>query len=148
MTEQYDIAADRHYRVAEQLETSGEIDDAAYHYGLVGENSLKHAMRNAGVANQWSQPRKKARQTPMGKHLPALTLEMQNFASDIHLFATGRIGARLQSILNDPTFGALFSGWSIDIRYADTQYTPVNAGDCQRWGQDARFVLHRLVLMV
>lgn len=40
MTEQYDVAAARHYRVAEQLETSGEIDDAAYHYGLVDRYPL------------------------------------------------------------------------------------------------------------
>lgn len=50
MTERYDIAAERHHRVAAQLEANGETDDAAYHYGLVGENALKYGLLTSGVA--------------------------------------------------------------------------------------------------
>jgi hypothetical protein len=148
MTEQYDIAAGRHHRVAEHLAARGEIDDAAYHYGLVGENALKHALRKSGVATAWDLAGKKPKTTPMGKHLPPLTAEIQTFMHDIHLHAFGRIGGRLQAVVHDPNFVGLFQGWSIDIRYADNQCTPVDPGDCQRWGQDADLILRRLVLMI
>lgn len=148
MTEQYDVAAARHHRVAEHLAANGEIDDAAYHYGLVGENALKHALRRSGVAAVWGAAGKKPRNTPMGKHLPPLTAEIQAFIGDIHLYAAGRIGAALQAVVSDPAFANRFQGWSLHIRYADNQCTPVDPIDCQRWALDSDLVLRRLVLMV
>lgn len=148
MTEQYDVAAGRHHRVAEHLAANGEIDDASYHYGLVGENALKHALRKSGVAAAWKVAGKKPKNTPMGKHWPPLTAEIQKFISDIHVHAVGRIGAELQAVVGDPAFAGLFHGWSIDIRYADDQCTPVRSADCHRWALDADLVLRRLVLMI
>ncbi|WP_295437712.1 hypothetical protein [uncultured Thiodictyon sp.] len=148
MTEQYDVAAARHHRVAEHLEMNGEIDDAAYHYGLVGENALKYALCKSGVAGVWNGARMKPRNTPMGKHLPSLTSAIQGFITDIQLHAVGRVGAELQAVVGDPAFVSRFQGWSLDIRYADHTCTPVSLVDCQRWSLDADLVLRRLVLMI
>jgi hypothetical protein len=44
MVEQFGDAALRHLGTAELLEEEGRTDDAAYHYGLVGEMALKAAL--------------------------------------------------------------------------------------------------------
>jgi hypothetical protein len=148
MTEQYDVAAERHHRVAVHLHTVGELDDAAYHYGLVGENGLKDALHRSGVVGTWQRTGIKPRKSPMGQHFPKLHPQIQLFISDIRLHASGRVGAALYAVVSNPAFANLFQGWSIDIRYADTLCTPVNPADCQRWARDADLVLRRLVLMV
>jgi hypothetical protein len=148
MTEQHDIAAERHHRVAVRLEGAGERDDAAYHYGLVGENGLKDALHRSGVVGYWNKAGVKKRKTPMQEHFPNIQTLIHSCIGDIHLFASGRVGARLCGMVSDPAFANLFQGWSIAIRYADTRCTPVTPADCQHWAQDADLVLRRLVLMV
>ena len=148
MTERYSVAAERHHRVAVRLEADGETDDAAYHYGLVGENALKYGLFKSGVAQAWDSGGIKRTNTPMGKHFPKLTPIIRDLIADIRLFASGRIGAQIQSVVDDSAFAGRFQGWSIDIRYADDQCTPVDPADCARWAQDAELFLWRLVLMV
>lgn len=148
MTERYDMAAERHQRVGARLEQLGETDDAAYHYGLVGENALKHALRHSGVEAAWTTAGLTRYNTPMGKHFPKLTSEFAGFSSDITLYATGPTGAKLASLINDPSFMDHFSHWSIDIRYADDQHTPVAPQICRQWGDDADDFLLKLVMMV
>lgn len=147
MTERYDVAANRHHRVGDRL-LDGEPDDAAYHYGLVGENALKHGLSSSGIADAWATAGLKVRDSPMRKHLPNLTIAIQAFSSEIPLYAHGRIGAQIQAVVNDPAFADRFQGWSIDIRYADDQCTPVTQNDCERWARDADYLLRTLVLMV
>jgi len=108
MTERYSVAAERHHRVAVRLEADGEIDDAAYHYGLVGENALKYGLLKSGVVPAWDAGGIKRTNTPMGKHFPKLTPIIRDFIADIRLFASGRIGAQIQSVVDDPAFLADF----------------------------------------
>lgn len=84
----------------------------------------------------------------MGQHFPKLTPEIQKSIPDILLFASGRTGAQIRSVVLDPAFAGSFQGWSISIRYADDHCTPVNALDCARWAQDADLFLRKLVLMI
>jgi hypothetical protein len=145
VVEQYDRAAVRHYQVADLLEREGETDDAAYHYGLVGENALKHALVQAGVWAAWQLAGQKRGNTPMGKHLPNLTNSLQHVIGDIQRNASGRHGAALNAVVSDPTFAGRFQGWCIDIRYADDGCTPVAKADCQRWANDADHLFNTLV---
>jgi hypothetical protein len=138
MAERYDVAAKRHFDVADLLEKQGELDDAGYHYGLVGENALKHALRVC------------LSKSVKGRdgHFPDLKAAIIGFQGDIAVFASGSgIGKYLYELINDPTFAARFGGWNIDIRYADDRRTPVAQADCARWGNDAAGFMVKLGLM-
>lgn len=145
--EQYHIAAVRHRRVAERLEEVGETDDAAYHYGLVGENALKHALELAGVWAAWQAAGFRRNETPMGKHFPRLTDAVGAHLGDVQQHASGRIGAALNSVVSDLAFATRYQGWMIDIRYADSACTPVDTADCQRWAKDADEMLCALIYL-
>ncbi|MGQ9367003.1 hypothetical protein [Azospirillum sp. ST 5-10] len=148
MTERYDMAADRHLRVAERLERDNEIDDAAYHYGLVGENALKHALRASGVEAAWNSAGTNPFKTPMKRHFPALSPDILQCANDIRAYAAGRIGGALHSAVVEPSFLQRFRSWTMDIRYADDACTPVSTVDCRRWGEDAEHFMLKLVYLV
>jgi hypothetical protein len=148
MTERFDVAANRHHRVGDRLAADGETDDAAYHYGLVGENALKHGLSSSGVAAALDAAKVKRKVSPMWKHFPKLTSAIETFSGYVPLYALGRIGAQMQAVVGDPAFATRFQGWSIDIRYADDQCTPVAPNDCERWARDADDLLRTLVLMV
>lgn len=134
MPERYDVAAVRHLAVGEVLENRGDLDDAGYHYGLVGENAVKHALRASGVEQVWLTARLRRNRTPMGRHVPGMHAALVDFQHDIEKHATGRLGGVLKTAVSDPTFAARLDGWSINIRYADDGCTPVNEADCRRWG--------------
>lgn len=148
MAERYDMAAERHQRVGARLEQLGETDDAAYHYGLVGENALKHALRQSGVEAAWAAVGLARKKTPMGKHFPQLTSELADVSQFINVNATGPTGAQLASLVNDPNFANHFTDWSINIRYADDQHTPIAPQICRQWGDNADDFLLKLVMMV
>lgn len=138
MAERYDVAAKRHFDVADLLEKRGELDDAGYHYGLVGENALKHALRVC------------LSKSVKGRdgHFPNLTAAISVFQTDIAAFASGSgIGRHLYQLTNDPTFAGRFGDWKIDIRYADDQCTPVSPADCARWGGDAEDFMRQFGLI-
>lgn len=149
MVEQYDVAARRHQRSAEILESANECDDAGYHYGLVGEMAIKHALRASGCEAKWlrSGPKShaKLRATPMGAHVQDMGARISEASQVIRLFASGRLAQPIMSLLLHPSFQARFKGWHINIRYADTMHTPVSATDLERYRADAAELLQHLI---
>lgn len=126
MAEQFALAALRHLQTAELLESSGRTDDAAYHYGLAGENAVKQTLVSSGIAA-----------IPLPHHLrkhfdTQLHTAIANAAAAITALASGRLAADVQSGI----FNQRFVGWSITIRYADTDY-PVTAQNLAAWKADA-----------
>lgn len=146
--ERYDVAAERHHRVAELLVALNETDDAAYHYGLVGENALKHALRASGAERAWEEEGVEQKKNPMKKHMPDSAALITALFEGNASYATGRYGEKIWSVLAHPDFNDILNGWMLDIRYADARCTPVDSGDCRRWAQDADFLLRELVLMI
>ena len=112
------------------LEQANRLDDAAYHYGLVGEISIKAALVLAT-----SMPLNRS----YHKHLPSLgRVAQQNATALISLLANGRTGgAALLGDLRGRQLQGRFQGWSVDIRYADTSLCPVQPSQLQDWKQDA-----------
>lgn len=152
MAEQYDVAAWRHQRAAEALEGANEYDDAAYHYGLVGETAIKHALRASGCEAAWLANRtgktdkSKLRDTPMRAHVQDLAAVVTQTAAEIALFATGRLAQPITLHVLSPSFQNRFKGWHIDIRYADPTYTPVTAATLAQLRADAADLLLHLVV--
>jgi len=142
MVERYDVAAGRHLRVARHLERHGEIDDAAYHYGVVGEVAVKHALRASGVESRWQS----LKETPMRGHFPSLQSKVSAVRADIAAFATGRLAGPIQREVLGPAFAGRYAGWHIDIRYADDALTPVDRTRCAAWARDAEALILALVI--
>lgn len=142
MAERYLEAAWRHLGVGEKLQRSGDIDDAGYHFGVSGENSLKALLQISGVQAAWAGAGVQPRATPMRGHFPDLHDSVQQAQAEISLYANGRLAGHVASLLLSPGFAGRFIGWHINIRYADTDHTPVTAANAQRWREDAEdFVL-------
>lgn len=154
MAEQYDVAAWRHHRVGEMLENGAELDDAGYHFGVCGENAVKYALWASGVQAAWirigagqgKSVRDSLTGTPMRGHFPTLTTLVQQTRSNIAVHATGRFSGPVAAIVLSPNFIQRFAGWSIDIRYADTQHTPVSSQTCTAWHADADDLVLSLVI--
>ncbi|MBY5391024.1 hypothetical protein [Rhizobium leguminosarum] len=144
MAEQFEIAAWRHVRVAEALHSLHEHDDAGYHCGVAGENALKALLQKAGLESHWVGLGVNLRNTPMRGHFPTLHALVQGVRAEIASSAHGRYASAISGIVLDPSFAVRFSGWHIDIRYADTMYTPVSGAVCAQWLEDA----HDLVLAI
>lgn len=145
--EQFDIAAARHHHVGELLHQQNEFDDAGYHYGVCGENAVKHALRAAGVEAAWIALGTNLRRTPMRAHFATLTGLVSAFQADIALHASGRHAGLISAYIASPAFGAMFANWSIDIRYADASCTPVPVEACEQWADDATNLMLQLVLI-
>lgn len=145
MPEQYQVAAYRHFEAAELLAANGMRDDAAYHLGVSGENAIKYAMQEAGLEAYWDGCGIKKRNQPMRGHWGDLQAKVQQELGNINLFATGRRSAPLQSLVNSGPVQQ-FSGWGIDIRYADSGLVPISAVDHERWHSDAQEFLINFVL--
>lgn len=146
MGEQFDVAAFRHFETAEHLETGGHIDDAAYHFGLCGENAVKSAMREAGLEQHWASISNAAlRNSPMRGHWGDLSQRIQVAASDINLYAAGRRSTALRVLSSTTT--PSFVGWNIDIRYADPALVPVSSASVSLWKADATRFLVKFVIV-
>jgi hypothetical protein len=154
MTEQYDVAAWRHLNAAGELERACQYDDAAYHFGLAGENAIKQILRASLVEAAWlaigrahgQQSRRALANTPMRGHIPTLQNLVTASRPAILAFAVGRHAGLARTELFGPGFLTMLRGWSIDIRYADTDYTPVAPATCRRWGRDAADLVLKLVI--
>ena len=70
MAEQYEVAAWRHLGVGEKLLAQQEIDDAGYHFGVSGENSLKAMLQLAGLEAHWLAAGIRLNRTAMRAHFP------------------------------------------------------------------------------
>jgi hypothetical protein len=145
MTEQYEIAALRHFDVAELLLAQLHLDDAGYHFGIAGENALKHALQSAGMEQFWQNNGVGPNKTPMRKHYPHLEPSVVAEEQMILAHAQGRLASPLAQLISAPNHGSRFNNWSIDIRYADTICTPVPAASCAQWQEDAADMLLRLI---
>ena len=154
MAERHDVAAWRHLRVGELLVGLGEFDDAGYHFGVSGENSIKFALWASGVRSAWivtgaALGRSLAASlggTPCRGHFPTLHQLVHDARADIAANAVGRYAAPIAAALLSSTFPSRFAGWNIDIRYADPAYTPVAEALCTAWRNDAEDLL--LMLMI
>ena len=139
--------------MAELLLEHGEVDDAAYHFGICGENAVKQMLRLAGVEAAWitagaangKTPRQALANTPMRGHFPSLVNLVQAAQQDIALYATGRYSAHISSLVLSSSFKFRFAGWEINIRYADSVCTPVTQQDCSAWNADADDLVLALV---
>ena len=132
MVEQFARAALRHLATAESLEDEGKLDDAGYHYGLVGEMALKSA---AQLIYGPTLPQKLKFHINHGK----VTLQ-DKIAKDLtfmNALRSGRFTGGLDSHLAAGTLQGCFAGWSINIRYADDGNCPVQAADVTAWRADA-----------
>jgi hypothetical protein len=145
MPEQYQVAAYRHFETAELLAEHGKIDDAAYHLGISGENSIKYAMQDCGLEAHWNSARIPKNSQPMRGHWGKLQAKINNELAIINLYATGRRSASLRNIVNNGV-GSKFNGWNIDIRYADSGLVPVSQADHDQWHNDAEEFLINFVL--
>jgi len=133
--EDFATAALRHLESAEVLELEGRLDDAAYHFGLVGETALKAAVLGAIGGNAPVLPSrlKKHINHPQQSLQTAIARETQL----IGLLCNGRLGGALLIEMQSGTLGTRFAGWSLDIRYADSNHCPVQLQDVHRWKLDA-----------
>jgi len=143
MAEKYGFAALRHLRVGSRLLEQSEFDDAGYHFGVSGENSLKEALVICGLALKWKDTIKK-KDSPMSAHLPKITILIHALRDEIAVSAVGRRGAAISAVVLDDDFPNRFLRWSIDIRYADDECTPVSEEDCRKWELDAPILLKNL----
>jgi hypothetical protein len=145
-TEQFDLAAIRHFDTAEHLEDGGHHDDAGYHYGICGENAVKSAMREAGLEQYWRSLGQKAlNKSPMRGHWADLAAKIVAASNEINVFAIGRRANALRTLAGSNI--AVFDGWHIDIRYANPAYVPVKPVSLMGWKNDAaQFVANFVVL--
>lgn len=143
MTERYDVAAWRHLTTAQSLMTSSNIDDAGYHLGISAETCLKHAITVIGLAPNLHSLNQ---QNPMRAHIPRIGPLLVNAKALIVASASGRAAAPLIAVISRPGFTNMFSGWSIDIRYADSTLCPVAAASVSAWQQDAEQLLMDLMI--
>ncbi len=154
MAEQYEVAAWRHHRVAELLVAGGELDDAGYHFGVCGETAVKHLLWASGVEAAWiaigatggKTPDAALKGTPMRRHFPTLQKLSADVRNEILLYGKGRYAAAINSFVIDPAFSKRFSGWNINIRYADGAFTPVSKATCDAWQRDADDLVLALVV--
>lgn len=132
MADQYGVAALRHLGTAEALEVKGRLEDAGYHYGIAGETAVKASLERAGVAINkefwWHLDDKPNK---------SLLHAIQNSAQVLSLLASGRLGGGLVADLDAGVLTTRFAGWSIKIRYADTDFCPVDASNLAAWKVDA-----------
>ena len=133
MAERFDVAARRHLDTAELLEGEGMLDDAGYHYGLVGENAVKQSV----VMVCGSLP------ADLRKHFSGdLIAAIQGSVLVAGLLTNGRLGGGLARDLHSGKFTGRFDKWGIHIRYADSHY-PVTAKLVRTWKADAVALLRR-----
>lgn len=127
MPEQFDIAARRHLGAAVALEAGGYLDDAGYHFGLVGENAVKYAV----VTACGSLPRS------LRQHF-ALPLRnaISNSAEVASVLMNGRLSLGLAQDIQNGSFNRRFDQWNIAIRYADSSH-PVTTALVSAWRTDA-----------
>jgi hypothetical protein len=146
LAECYDQAAVRHFDVAELLKRHSKLDDAGYHFGICAETSIKHGLREAGLEARWLANNVDLRQTPMRGHWNALARKIIALQSEINQYAQGRRAALLIKHALDPALSTHFNSWSIDIRYADPNHTPVMAADVVSWEAKALDLLCDLAM--
>lgn len=132
MAEHFSHAALRHLQTAELLEQQVRLDNSAYHYGLVGEMSVKSAV--VAITGMPLPSKLRNHLNQRGKTLQAA---VQVHAQVIAALTAGRLGGALGAELLAGSLGARFVGWSIDIRYHDNRHCPVAAADLARWKADA-----------
>jgi hypothetical protein len=146
MTEQYQVAAWRHHETAEALQGRGFLDDAGYHYGVSGENSVKYALQASGVEAGWLHVNVNLLGTPMRAHFPKIQTLCDQAKAHIAMYATGRLAGAISNKISDISFSGKFVGWNINIRYADTDFTPVDPAVCSGWESDSLDLLLNLVV--
>ncbi len=132
MPERFADAALRHLETAEVLENEGRRDDAAYHYGLVGETAIKAAV----VAAVGSLPGTLKRHINESRR-PSLQDEVARSAVVVACLASGRQGGALLSDINNGRLGRRFTDWTLNIRYADDDCCPVSESSLAVWKADA-----------
>ena len=132
MADRFDVAARRHLDTAEVLEDAGRIDDAGYHYGLVGETAVKHSIVLAcgtltpDLRRHFDQPLRDAIQTS---------------SAIIAVLNSGRLGGGLARDLRASQFASRFDQWRVTIRYADSA-VPVTGARLAVWKADAIALLN------
>jgi len=134
MAERFDVAARRHLDTAELLEREGMIEDAGYHYGLVGENAVKQSIVMACGGGPLSRV--------FWKHFGSgLHEALQTDLDAAVLLANGRLGGGLALDRIAGQFGSRFRYWHVNIRYADTAF-PVQSTQIAAWKADAVALLN------
>lgn len=144
MVERYGVAAIRHLASGDLLLGNGKNDDAGYHYGVSGENVLKHALLEAGLKPLFQSLDRAA--NPLGKHYPQLGQTVSAAALAIKGTATGRHAAPLTKVIDAAGFNSLFDGWKIEIRYHDSSCCPVPEAKANQWKADAEHLVLELVV--
>lgn len=132
MVERFADAALRHLETAEVLEVEGRIDDAAYHYGLVGEMALK-----AAIANAIGLPLPRSLRRHINDARQSLQIAISTNAQLLSTMRSGRLGGALGAELSQNLLGLRFVDWSLDIRYSDDTCCPVNSTNLVIWKADA-----------
>lgn len=144
MTEQYETAAWRHLSTADKLLSTGDYDDAGYHFGMCAENSIKHALSAAGVSPYlYGLPYS---QNPMRAHIPGIQQMLVNASALVATHASGRLSAPLVTLTSSAGITSLFAGWSINIRYADNDFCPVSETLSRQWKADAESLAWDLMI--
>lgn len=154
MVERYGRAAEQHIDAGDRLRLHNMLDDAGYHFGVSGENSVKYALEVSGMQSKWVQDgaarglsrNESLMGTPMRGHFPRLKDLIVRVRSEIAINATGRHAAPILAKVLSTSFDSVFSGWDIQIRYADTTCTPISPADCTRWKADAEDLFSSLVI--
>lgn len=103
MPEQFDVAARRHLDTADILEAEGRLDDAGYHYGLVGENAVKQSI--VAVCGPLTKK--------MGLFVhfdTALKAAIEQSQDVLGVLASGRLGGGLAAEMSAGTFASRFDG--------------------------------------
>ena len=131
MAERFADAALRHLGTAEVLEEESRIDDAAYHYGLVGEMALKVVV----LSILGSLP--KELYVHINQKNKSLQSEIAKHTDIVNVMRAGRLGGALGLELSQGSLTNRFAGWSINIRYADNNHCPVDPTNLSRWKADA-----------
>ena len=82
----------------------------------------------------------------MRGHFHQLGRLVQRTATEIRVFASGRLAQPIAAHVLNPAFQTRFQGWHIDIRYADPDHTPVAAAKLDGFQRDAEDLLLALVI--
>ena len=128
MVARFAVAALRHLGTADHLERHGRMEDAAYHYGVAGETAVKATLERAGIPFPWKHWDRRENKS--------LRHAIESMVGVVALLRSGRLGGPLADDLDAGTFSGRFEGWSVDIRYADTDH-PVDNAKLATWKADA-----------
>jgi hypothetical protein len=103
------------------------LDDAGYHFGLVGENAVKYAVVTACGFLPGS----------LKQHFARPLLDAIARSQDVAtVLMNGRLSVVLAQDIQNGSFNHRFAKWNIAIRYADSSH-PVTTALVSSWRADA-----------